>query len=254
MIGHRSGKTSRNNGYGKAPFPRNFASLTSGSLLAVSLLMASVALPAAARADGVLDIDPIQQSQPGWSWGAVGEMVMRYYRVPNTSPTDDYQCGLANFLAGKEDAQDCAQPGKIGAYQATLKIVSSYEPYAYKFFKETPSKEDPVVMRYEQTKVLPADELIHEIEFERPIIVAIEPPRVNDTEKNTKQVALIVGYKGTADNLQIIVNTPEAYEVGADPYIDAGATALDTGQYQIGYKDFIKEMRWTSTIYRLKPE
>lgn len=254
MIGHRSGKTPRNNGYDKAPFPRNFASLTSGSLLAASLLMASAILPAAARADGLLDIDPIQQSQPGWSWGAVGEMVMRYYRVPNTSPTDDYQCGLANFLAGKQDAQDCAEPGKIGAYQATLKIVSSYEPYAYKFFKETPSAEDPVIMRYEQTKVLPADELIHEIEFERPIIVAIEPPRVNDTEKDTKQVALIVGYKGSADDLQVIVNTPEAYEVGADPYIDAGATALDTGQYQIGYKEFIKEMRWTSTIYRLKPE
>lgn len=203
----------------------------------------------AARADITLNIDPIMESQPGRSWAAVGEMVMRYYSVPDTGPNDDYQCGLANFLTGQRMSEDCAAPAKLSAFQAAQKIISDYQPYAYKFFDESPRD-----MRFQQGKVLPPDELIHELEFERPIMVAVEPPKMNDTDKDTKEVALIVGYQGTADDLQIIVNDPRPYDVGANPYIDAGGKQLDTGQFQIGYKDFLKEMRWTISLYRIKPE
>jgi len=206
-------------------------------------------LPVHARADDAISIDPIQESQPGRSWAAVGEMIMRYYAVPNTGPNDDYQCGLANFLTGKDNSTECVAPAKLGAYQAALKVIGGYSPYAYQFFKE-----DPIVMRSEQGKVLPPDELIHEIEFERPVVAAIEPPKVSAADKNTNEVALIIGYKGSADNLQIIINEPKVYEVGSDPYVDAGATALDTGQYLMNYRDFIKEMRWTASIYRIKPQ
>ncbi|MET1027062.1 MAG: hypothetical protein ABWY00_07835 [Dongiaceae bacterium] len=219
-------------------------------LLLVASFSSSLALLATkAQADDAVDIDPVQESQPNRSWAAVGEMIMRYYAVPNTGPNDDYQCGLANFLAGKDNAVDCAAPAKLSAYQAALKVVGGYSPYAYQFFKE-----DPIVMRSEQGKVLPPDELIHEIEFERPVVAAIEPPKVSAADKNTKEVALIIGYKGSADNLQLIINEPKVYEVGADPYIDAGATALDTGQYLMNYRDFIREMRWTASIYRIKPQ
>jgi hypothetical protein len=132
--------------------------------------------------------------------------------------------------------------------QAAQKIISDYTPYAYKFFDENPHD-----MRFQQGKVLPPDELIHELEFERPILVAIEPPKMADGDKDTKEVALIVGYQGTADNLQLIVNDPRAYSVGSDPYVDAGGKVLDTGQYLINYSDFVKEMRWTVSLYRIKP-
>ena len=220
-------------------------------LAGVTLLLAAafdLAGAAAARADITLNIDPVMESQPGRSWAAVGEMIMRYYSVPNTGPNDDYQCGLANFLTGQRMSEDCAAPAKVVALQAAQKIVAEYTPYAYKFFDETPHD-----MRFQQGKVLPPDELMHELEFERPIMVAIEPPKMSDADKDPKEVALIVGYQGSADDLQIIVNDPRAYDVGANPYIDAGGKQLDTGQYQIAYKDFLKEMRWTVSLYRIKP-
>ena len=77
--------------------------------------------------------------------------------------------------------------------------------------------------------------------------------RVMQKDKDTKEVALIVGYQGTADDLQIIVNDPRSYSVGTDPYVDAGGKVLDTGQYLIKYNDFVKEMRWTASLYRIKP-
>jgi hypothetical protein len=228
---------------------RRFRSgLASFSALLV-LGMSSLTFSAAAKADITLNIDPVMESQPGRSWAAVGEMVMRYYSVPDTGPNDDYQCGLANFLTGQRMSEDCTAPAKLSAFQAAQKIIADYQPYAYKFFDESPRD-----MRFQQGKVLPPDELIHELEFERPIMVAIEPPKMNDGEKDTKEVALIVGYQGTADDLQIIVNDPRSYDVGSNPYIDAGGKQLDTGQYQMAYKDFLKELRWTVSLYRIKPE
>jgi hypothetical protein len=221
------------------------------SAVAIAMLTVGVtwlADVAVAKADITLNIDPVIEAQPGRSWAAVGEMVMRYYSVPNTGPNDDYQCGLANFLTGQRLSEDCAAPAKIAAWQAAQKIVAEYTPYAYKFFDENPHE-----MRFQQGKVLPPDELIHELEFERPVLISIEPPKMADGDKDTKEVALIVGYQGTADNLQVIVNDPRAYSVGADPYVDAGGKVLDTGQYLIQYSDFVKEMRWTTSLYRIKP-
>lgn len=221
------------------------------SLLAAvfTLGLGSLSFAAAARADITLNIDPVIESQPGRSWAAVGEMVMRYYSAPNTGPNDDYQCGIANFLTGQRMSEECAAPAKITAWQAIQKIVTDYLAYAHQFFQE-----DPHAMAFQLGKVLPPDELIHELEFERPIVVAIEPPKMSDGDKDTKEVGLIVGYQGSADNLQIIVNDPRSYSVGGNPYIDAGGKQLDTGQYQLPYQDFLKEMRWTASIYRIKPK
>ncbi|HVJ43683.1 MAG TPA: hypothetical protein VM639_19430 [Dongiaceae bacterium] len=214
-----------------------------------ALGLGTLSFAATAKADITLNVDPVIESQPGRSWAAVGEMVMRYYSAPNTGPNDDYQCGIANFLTGQRMSEDCAAPAKMTALQATQKVIADYLTYAYKFFDE-----DPRNMAFQQGKVLPPDELIHELEFERPIVVAIEPPKMSDADKDTKEVALIVGYQGTADGLQVIVNDPRSYAVGANPYIDAGGKQLDTGQYQLPYQDFLKEMRWTVSIYRIKPQ
>lgn len=252
MFGHQSNRPvfltqindRQDKGHRSAPL---FRLCVAGFLAFASIGVTNVTASTTARADITLNIDPVIEAQLGRSWAAVGEMVMRYYSVPNTGPNDDYQCGLANFLTGQRLSEDCAAP-KSSALQAAQKIISDYTPYAYKFFDENPHD-----MRFQQGKVLPPDELIHELEFERPILVAIEPPKMADGDKDTKEVALIVGYQGTADDLQIIVNDPRSYSVGADPYVDAGGKVIDVGQYQINYKDFVKEMRWTVSIYRIKP-
>jgi hypothetical protein len=211
-------------------------------------LLALVALSCgAAQADTLLPVTPIAQAQPGWSWAAVSRMIMDYYDVPAGDDSGDSQCAIANFLAGRDD---CSAPTGLGAYQATLKAIQGYSRAVFALTEQGPDE-----MRYQEGKVLPPEELIHEMQLERPVVVAIQPPKVNDADKDTRQVALIVGYAGDAGNLQIIVNDPKLYDFGYDPYTDAGGRKRDVnGQYLIGYNDFIQQMKWTATIFRVKPE
>jgi hypothetical protein len=221
----------------------------------LALVIGAAGLPHA-RADDVpdvlpshaaLDIPAIAESKPGWGWAAVGQMVMDFYGVPPLYGADNWQCSLADYLTG---VQACEAPTGMSADQATLKLIQGYSVFAHKFFGE-----DPVVMRYQQHKVLSPIESVHEIRFERPFIAIVQPPKMNAGDKGGKNVVLVVGYDGSPDSLKLIVNDPRQYQVGADPYVDAGAQKLDVnGQYEIGYADFVQQMKWTATIDWIKPE
>jgi hypothetical protein len=216
--------------------------------LAVSLAGAEAQdnVPDVIPPKATLDIPAIQESKPGWSWAAVGQMIMDFYNVPPLYGADNWQCSLADFLTG---VQACEAP-KMSAETATLKLVQGYSPFAYKFFGE-----DPVVMRYQQHKVLSPIDAIHEIRFERPFVAIVQPPKMSASDKGGKNVVLVVGYEGDPSNLKLIVNDPRKYDVGADPYADAGAQKTDVnGQYEIGYNDFVQQMKWTATIDWIKPQ
>ncbi|HVO02999.1 MAG TPA: hypothetical protein VMT54_12400 [Candidatus Cybelea sp.] len=194
-----------------------------------------------------LDIPAIAEQNPGWSWAAVGQMIMDFYSVPPLYGAERWQCSLADFLTG---VQACEAPKGVGADQAVLKLLQGYSPFAYKFFGE-----DPVVMRYQQHGVLSPIDAIHEIRFERPFVAVVQPPKMNEGDKGGKAVVLVIGYEGADSDLKLIVNDPRVYQVGADPYADAGAEKLDVnGEYKIGYKDFVQQMKWTETIDWIKPE
>ncbi|HVM84732.1 MAG TPA: hypothetical protein VMW18_12650 [Candidatus Binatia bacterium] len=209
-----------------------------------------------ARADNVpdvlpthaaLDIPAIAEKEAGWSWAAVGQMIMDFYNVPPLYGADNWQCSLADFLTG---VQACQAPKGTSGEAATLKLLQGYSPFAYKFFGE-----DPVVMRYQQHGVLSPIDAIHEIRFERPFVAIVQPPKMTDSDKGGKDVVLVIGYDGGPDDLKLIVNDPRQYQVGADPYADAGAQKLDVnGEYEIGYKDFVQQMKWTGTINWIKPQ
>ncbi len=212
--------------------------------LATTLLAAAILAPASA--DSTLSILPISESQIGRSWAAVGEMIMRYYSVPNTGPDDDYQCGLANFLSGGEG---CGAPGKLSAFNAALEVIDGYQPYAFAHFDEPPRQ-----MRWQQGGVMAPADLIHEIELERPLAAAITPPQMSAVDVDAEQVALIVGYQGGAGSLLLLVNDPRTYAFGADPFVDVGAQLLEPGQYLIPYESFVRDLRWKATIHHIKPE
>jgi hypothetical protein len=193
-----------------------------------------------------LDIPAIAESKPGWSWAATGQMIMDFYNVPPLYGADNWQCSMADFLTG---VQACEAP-KMSAEEATLKLIQGYSPFAYKFFGE-----DPVVMRYQQHKVLSPIDAIHEIRFERPFVAVVQPPKVGADDTGGKDVVLVVGYEGSPSNLRLIVNDPRPYQVGANPYTDVGAQQLDVnGQYSVGYNDFVQQMKWTGTISWIKPQ
>ena len=200
--------------------------LAAAALLAGAAGFSTISAPA--RADNVpdvlpthaeLDIPAIAEKQPGWSWAAVGEMVMDFYNIPPLYGADNWQCSLADYLT---QLQACEAPKGMSAEQASLKLLDGYPAFAHKFFGE-----DPVVMRYQRHKVLSPIDAIHEIRFERPFIAVVQPPKMSDADKGGNAVVLVVGYEGSPDDLKLIVNDPRSYSVGADPYQDAGAQKLD---------------------------
>jgi hypothetical protein len=224
-------------------------------LTAAAFAVGGAGIPAA-QADNVpdiipthaaLDIPAVAEKEPGWSWAAVSEMIMDFYSVPPLYGADDWQCSIADYLTG---VQACAAPKGLAADQAALKTLQGYSAFAHKFFGE-----DPVVMRYQVHGVITPIDAIHEIRFERPFIAIVQPPKMSAADKGGKAVVLVIGYDGAESDLKLIVNDPRHYEVGADPYADAGAQKLDeNGEYEIGYRDFLQQMKWTGTIDWIKPE
>lgn len=199
-----------------------------------------------ARAEQVLDIAPYPEAAPGEAWAAVAEMIMVYYDVPNTGPAE-MQCSLAYFLTGSED---CRKPAGESEFSAVSRVVKGYSQYARETYGEL-----PVAMRWEAARTIPPEELAHEIRFERPVLAEIEPPRNEGETELSKRAVLIVGVDGAGDNLQVIVNDPKIYGVTENPYVEAGGRIRDeSGQYQIGYEDFRTFLKWSATLYKIKPD
>src|ERR1700759_4403447 len=87
----------------------------------IALLSLAVALPRPSRArDADLSIDPVMQNTPVWCWLAVGEMVFKYFDVPNVNPAGIYQCGIIGTIAGPYSPcwSDCTRC-VVGAGQAS---------------------------------------------------------------------------------------------------------------------------------------
>lgn len=217
------------------------------TMFAGLMLLSAVgaARPAAAE-EMVLDILPVPETAPGQSWAAVAEMIMTYYDVPNTGPKD-MQCSIAFFLTGNES---CTKPESDSEFAAVSRVVKGYPQYALETFGEV-----PVAMRWEDAKTIPPDEVRHEIRFERPILVQIEPARNEGQEKIEKRAVLIVGAEGSGEAMQLIVNDPKTFSPTENPYLEAGGRIRDnSGQYQIAYADFSTFLKWSATLYKIKPD
>lgn len=198
------------------------------------------------RAESLLDIAPAPELAPGQAWASIAEMMMVYYDVPNTGP-GEMQCSLAFFLTG---AQNCYKSPDESEFTAVSRIVKGYSQYALESFGEI-----PVAMRWEEAKTIPPADIIQEIKFERPVLVQIEPAPNEGQAKAEKRAVLIVGFDGSADNLQLIINDPKIYAPTENPYLEFGGRIRDkSGQYQIGYADFLSFLKWSATLYKIKPD
>lgn len=198
------------------------------------------------RAESLLDIAPTPELAPGQAWASVAEMIMVYYDVPNTGP-GDMQCSLAFFLSG---TQDCYKAPSESEFHAISRIVKGYPQYALESFGEI-----PVAMRWEDAKTISPADIVQEIKFERPVLVQIEPAPNEGQTKAEKRAVVIVGFDGSADNLQLIINDPKIYATTENPYLEFGGRIRDkSGQYQIGYADFLSFLKWSATLYKIKPD
>ncbi|WP_368412622.1 hypothetical protein [Dongia sp.] len=205
-----------------------------------------IAFTQPARAETILDIEPAPELAPGQAWASVAEMLMVYYDVPNTGP-GEMQCSLAFYLTG---TQNCYKAPEESEFSAVSRVVKGYSQFAYETFGEL-----PVAMRWEEAKTIQPADIIQEIKFERPVLVQIEPVP-NEGESNVeKRAVLIVGFDGNPENLQLILNDPKVYQPTQNPYLEFGGRIRDnSGQYQIGYADFLSFLKWSATLYKIKPD
>lgn len=211
------------------------------AIAAVGLCFSTPAL-----AENLLDIDPAPETSAGQAWAGIGEMIMVYYDVPNIGP-GDMQCSLAYFLTG---TQNCYKGADESEFTAVSRIVKGYPQFAHESFGEI-----PVSMRWEAAKTITPRDIIQEIKFERPVVAQIEPVRNEGEASIEKRAVLIVGFEGGADNLQLIVNDPKIYPPTQNPYLEAGGKIRDSsGQYQISYADFQSFLKWSETLWKIKPD
>jgi hypothetical protein len=207
---------------------------------------ASLCWATPAMAESLLDIDPAPETGPGQAWAGVAEMIMVYYDVPNTGP-GDMQCSLAYFLTG---TPNCYKAPDESEFNAVSRIVKGYPQFAHESFGEL-----PIAMRWEAAKTITPQDVIQEIKFERPVLVQIEPAPNEGEAKSEKRAVLIVGFDGGPDNLQLIVNDPKIYPPTQNPYLEFGGRVRDqSGQYQIGYADFQSFLKWSATLWKIKPD
>ncbi len=214
--------------------------------LPAAFALISVLLAGPASAGGPLDIYAYHEKRPGLSWLVVGTMLMEYFDVPATAQDGTLACSIANFVSG---AEDCREPAIDSQFQAVKQILGGYWKYSGERYGQSWRE-----MRWEETKILPPDKLIHEIDFLRGVVAEIAPVQPG-AESATPHVVLIVGTTGGAGDLSVIVNDPVLYDEAANPYLEAGGRLLDEGgQYEIGYEEFKTVFKWSRTLFRVKPE
>jgi len=214
--------------------------------LLVGATLAVFAWAQPVRAESLLDIAPTPELAPGQAWASVAEMMMVYYDVPNTGP-GEMQCSLAFFLTG---TQNCYKAPEESEFSAVSRVVKGYSQFAHESFGEI-----PVAMRWEEAKTITPQDIVQEIKFERPVLVQIEPAPNEGETKVEKRAVLIVGFDGGPENLQLIINDPKIYPPTQNPYLEFGGKIRDnSGQYQIGYADFLSFLKWSATLYKIKPD
>jgi hypothetical protein len=202
-------------------------------------------------AEVTLHIPPLFQERPSWCWAAVGEMVFKYYDIPAVHRTD-YQCGIVqgrNLCTGLPNCVEC----DLSAVDETA-VVNMLEQYPVLATQGGKAGEIALTVQLKSGS-LSEEEVKHEIDEGRPIIVGLSPRgfKVNGIRQH---MALIVGYDNSSGELMLTVNDPFPFEdmvflwIGS-PYFTANASEEGDGRYEVGYDAFRSKLKWTQTLYRM---
>lgn len=203
-----------------------------------------------------LNIPPVQQETEVWCWLAVGEMVFKYYGLPNVNGFGDYQCGIVAALGyslnGGCDAcvtncANCIRPA--GNPTMFTYMLNTYPKVACrKAYNENKGLTNAYVANY-----LAESFLVNELDSLRPVIVGINPGAQFVLPGNSQHVALITGYYYNNNELILKVNDPYPYmSKGIDPYVINGAINNGNLSYDIPYANFVNGLKWNTSWFGLE--
>jgi hypothetical protein len=96
---------------------------------------------------------------------------------------------------------------------------------------------------------LPFQQAQSDIDSGAPIFAGINPSSSSVLFGQSQHLVVIVGYEIQNGQDYLVVNDPFPYaEVGVpDPYLSAGATSLQPGQYSVSYSTFGQSLLWNTS-------
>lgn len=214
--------------------------------LSVSRILLATAIASQLLAAKDLAIPPVQQNTSEWCWLAVGEMVFRYYGIPNLNPAGVYQCGVVGVMVGGPCAVDCRYCANMPASNvANIKrMLIAYPEVARNYLR------NPGIRQLDAriaARPLTASEIRDELDAGRPVIAGISPTGLGT--RGPQHAVLITGYDRDGGALELTVNDPYPYGIYS-PYQAAGGNG-GSGRYAISYNRFKSRLSWTESVYEI---
>jgi len=197
-----------------------------------------------------LNITPIYQETEVWCWAAAATMVFRYYGLPNVNIGGDYQCGVVAVTFPNPCAYNCLLCQTGIETLTNLNFVIDNYGYTLTNFYFIPSRNLSSQFIF---SALTMDQVVGEINANRPILVGISPSGFVSAPNVSEHVAVIIGYDTARSEL--VVNDPYPFALfpgRTDPYVAAGGRLLRQGQYAVPYNGFVYQMLWANTIYQIQ--
>jgi hypothetical protein len=201
-------------------------------------------LPAYANAR-VLPIAVIMQGAPEWSFAASSAMILQYLGYPKANSADNYQCGIVSAQGGicSMNCSACLDGGRT-----TQRVAGTIQMYA-DFVHRVTGYMNPHV-HLNVVGILSSQQIISQIDQEGPILAGINPGHIPyPAELGISQHAVvIVGYEGTPENLNVVINDPYPYPPTRDPYVLSSAFKIQQGQYSIPHRILVGIFNYRNSL------
>jgi hypothetical protein len=195
------------------------------------------------NATKILAISPVAQEQPEWCWLASGQMVFQFFQIPAVNP--NYQCGVIGVFYGPSSAcyYDCGvcDAGAGSSANVTL-MLEDYSYYASSGTAVLSSKFTPSQLAFQQAQ--------KDIDSNTPVLAGINPSSSSVLFGQSQHLVVIVGYEIQNGQDYLVVNDPFPFAAAGypDPYLSAGAQALQPGQYLVTYETFVQSLLWNTSF------
>ena len=203
-------------------------------------------------ASKTLLITPSIQQTSSWCWATSAQMVLRFYNYLSVNPVSP-QCGIVAVWFGGQCAVDCTscQSG-IGAMSNEQYVINNYGPF---LFQSGYSQSYSVIRSTLVPYALSMNDIVNEISQNRPVIIGIAPEGGWALPNVSQHIAVLVGYDISNGKSDVVVNDPYPFNLDTsrpNPYLFAGATSPQLGQYVLPRLTLVQNMAWANTIYQIQ--
>jgi hypothetical protein len=185
------------------------------------------------------------QEAPEWCFAASAEMILRYLEYPNVNADGNYQCGIVGAQGGicSIKCGVCLDGGRTT--QRVAEIMQMYADFAYR----VTGYQNPKV-RINVVGILSSRQIVSQIDQQGPILAGISPGQIQYPAGLgiSQHAVVIVGYEGTPESLNVVINDPYPYPPTSDPYVLNSAFKMQQGQYSIPLRIFVAKFNYRNSV------